>query len=137
MNSRAGLVVCFFLAAACAAPTPPPPPASPPPRPTLQPVPIATPEEVSIQGRSTPIGGGRQKFTITINGDTVIEDTLSDKNRSGRFRGTWKGHDVLAECALNAKVECAVSLDAAPDRPGSMPPPAPEAPKPVTPKRSR
>lgn len=101
----------------------------------MQPVPLAPPEEVSIRGRSAPIGGGRQKFTITINDETVIEDTLSDKNRSGRFRGTWKGHDVLAECVLNAKVDCAVSLDAAPDRPG--PAPGPEAPPDVKPKRSR
>jgi hypothetical protein len=51
-----------------------------------------------------------------INGEKVIEDTLSDKKKTGRFRGTWKGHDVLAECVLTTKVDCAVSLDAAPDK---------------------
>ncbi len=103
----------LVFVAACSSPQSAPPAA--PPVPTLRVVPMATPEELSILGRTTQLGGGKAGFTITINGEKVIENQLSEKQPRGRFRGKWKEHDVLAECVLTSEVQCAVSLDAPPD----------------------
>jgi hypothetical protein len=103
-------VLPALLGAGCAAP-PPEPPAPPP---SFQPVAVTEPERLAIQARSRPAEGGRRLVEIFINGRRVAEGKLSAATPRGEFHGQYDGHDVLAECTLEAKVLCSVSIDGDP-----------------------
>jgi len=101
-----------LVAQSCAKRDPPPPP--PPPPPTVQPVPVTPQENLSIQGRYQPVGGGKYQVVISVNGQPTIEGSLSDKKRRDHFHGKYGDHDVDADCVLAQKVDCVISIDGAP-----------------------
>jgi hypothetical protein len=105
----------------CAKPDPPPPPPPPPP-PTVQPVPVTPQEDLSIQGRYQPVGGGKYLVVIFVNGQRTIEGSLSDKKRRDNFHAKYEDHDIDADCVLQQKVDCVISIDGAPQLPSSPPP---------------
>jgi len=74
-----------------------------------------------MQARSRPAEGGGRLVEIFINGQRVIEGTLSAPAPRGEFHGEYDGHEVLAECTLAPKVLCSVSIDGEPAAPGPPP----------------
>jgi len=112
MRGRA-LLLAGLLGAACAQP----PPVAPPPPPPFVAVPSAPPESLSLEGRSRPIGPGKQSVDIFVNGRRVGGGTLTTQQPRGSFRGDYEGHDVLADCTLTDKVRCSISIDAAKEVP--------------------
>jgi hypothetical protein len=108
-----------LVAQSCAKPEPPPPP--PPPPPTVQPVPVTPQENLSIQGRYQPVGGGKYQVVISVNGQRTIDGSLSAQKRHDHFHGRYDGHDIDADCVLGEKVDCAISIDGAPRGPGKSP----------------
>lgn len=117
LDSRACIAALLWIALValgCAKPEPPPPPPPPSPTPTVRPVPVVPQENLSIQGRYQPTGGGKYQVTIFVNGRRTIEGSLSPEKRRDHFHGQYEGHDIDADCVLGQKVDCAISIDAAP-----------------------
>lgn len=105
------LTLAALLVVGCAPAPPvdaPEPPAPPAPIPTG-----VAPEHLDIQGRSAPIAPGKQAVMIFVNGRQVINGTISTSAPQQRFRASYEGHDVVAECALRERVRCAISIDGA------------------------
>ena len=117
----AALAWVALVGPSCAKPEPPPPPPPPVPTPIFEPVPVSPQENLSIQGRYQPAGGGKYLVTIFVNGRRTIDGSLSAQKRRDRFHGEYGGHKVDADCVLGQKVDCAVSIDGAPHDPGERP----------------
>lgn len=54
------------------------------------------------------------RVTVSVNGEKVIDDTLSFFSGSGEFTGQYKGHQVSTSCQTVAygDVKCTVHIDA-------------------------
>jgi hypothetical protein len=107
------IVAATLLGTSCAQP-PAPPPAAPP---VFRPVPAVPQEELSIQARSQPAGPGKQSVAIFVNGERVIDGVLTTKSPRGNFRGKYHEHEIQADCVLVTKVDCAITVDGAPESP--------------------
>ena len=106
-------------AASCAAPPPPTP--TPVPPPTVVPLPAPTQEPLSIQGRSQPAGPGKQSVMIFVNGEQVINETMTKAAPHATFHGKYREHDIEAKCSLVDRVDCEILVDGSPESGGGQP----------------
>lgn len=71
-----------------------------------------TPQEIlEFQGRTRPVGGGAQAVEIFVNGRPVLRGTLSEHSPRDTFHGEFDGHELVADCTLALRVQCAISVD--------------------------
>jgi hypothetical protein len=75
---------------------------------------VSPQEKLSIQGRYEPTGGGKYRVVIIVNGRRTIDGSLSPRKRRDHFHGKYESHDIDADCVLGQKVDCVISIDAAP-----------------------
>jgi len=101
------VVAALVLATGCANPPPPPPPPPPP----FEAVPTTPQEILEFQGRTRPAGGGAQAVEILVNGRSVLRGTLSEHSPRDTFHGEFEGHELVADCTLAVRVQCAISVD--------------------------
>jgi hypothetical protein len=88
----------------------------------VQPTPPAPPEPLAIQGRSQPAGPGKQTVMIFVNGEQVINGTITKSSPHATFHGKYREHDIAAKCRLAARVNCEILVDGAPESGASNPP---------------
>jgi len=101
------VVSALLLATSCAKPPPPPPPSPP----AFEAVPTAPQEALEFEGRTRPVGGGAQAVEIFVNGRPVLRGTLSERSPRDTFHAEFDGHDLVADCTLALRVQCAISVD--------------------------
>jgi hypothetical protein len=71
-----------------------------------------TPQEIlEFQGRTRAVGGGAQAVEILVNGRPVLRGILSERTPQDTFRGEFDGHELVADCTLASRVQCAISVD--------------------------
>jgi hypothetical protein len=88
----------------------------------VQPTPPPTPEPLAIRGRSQPAGPGKQTVMIFVNGQQVINGTITKSSPRASFRGKYREHDIEAKCTLVERVNCDIMVDGAPESGASNPP---------------
>lgn len=104
------LLLPAFFGVGCSSPPPP----KPPPPPPFERLPVSEPEKLAMVARSMPAAEGGRSIEIFINGQRVVQGTLSAPRPHGSFHGDYEGHDVLADCTLRTNVVCSVSIDGEP-----------------------
>ncbi len=77
-------------------------------------MPTVPQELLEFEGRTRAVGGGTQAVEIFVNGHPVLRGTLSERSPRDTLHGEFDGHDLVADCELALRVQCAISVDGEP-----------------------